>query len=332
MQRDEGRTALPPHDRRRRNRRVPTAARRRSRHLRTARRRLRRDLRIAPAGSRRVLPARDAVRLAGGHAQRAAAGVRRDAVVEAALSLFRASLARGRCVRTCPARGAPSRPQSRLAALRRERHPVDAGQVGIPVVRGVGHGVPCRPARDDRPGVREEPAAPADARVVHAPERADPRLRVVVRRRQPAGARVGRHPRLPDRGEDVRPERPRLSRARVPEAHDQFHVVGEPQGRRRQQHLRRRLPGSRQHRRVRPFVRTAVGGAARAGRRDELDGDVLPQSAGDFARARARRIPSTRTSRPNSSSTSSTSARPSIASGAARAACGTTTTASITMR
>ena len=112
VQRDEGRAALPPHDRRRRNRRVPAAARSRSRHLRTARRRFRRDLRIAPAGSRRVLSARDAVRIAGGHAQRAAAGFRGNAVVEAALSLFRASLARGRCVRTRSARGASSRPQS----------------------------------------------------------------------------------------------------------------------------------------------------------------------------------------------------------------------------
>ncbi len=56
--------------------------------------------------------ARDAVRLAGGYAQRAAAGVRRDAVVEAALSLFGASLARGRCFGTHSTRGAPAWPQS----------------------------------------------------------------------------------------------------------------------------------------------------------------------------------------------------------------------------
>ena len=53
----------------------------------------------------------------------------------------------------------------------------------------------------------------------------------------------------------VRPHRPRFSRAHVPQAAAQLHVVGEPQGRRGQQHLRGRLPGPRQHQRVRPHVR-----------------------------------------------------------------------------
>ena len=57
---------------------------------------IRRDVRAPPARGRRVLPPRDAVRAAGGHAQRAAAGVRGNAVDEAALSLFGASLARRR--------------------------------------------------------------------------------------------------------------------------------------------------------------------------------------------------------------------------------------------
>ena len=80
--------------------------------------------------------------------------------------------------------------------------------------------------------------------------------------------------------------RPRFPRAHLPEAADQLHVVGEPQGRRRQQHLRRRLPRPRQHQRVRPHVRPALGRPPRAGRRHELDGDVLPQPAGHRARAR----------------------------------------------
>ena len=42
------------------------------------------------------------------------------------------------------------------------------------------------------PDFAKAPAHPAAARVVHAPQRPDPRLRVGVRRRQPAGARVGR--------------------------------------------------------------------------------------------------------------------------------------------
>jgi hypothetical protein len=65
-------------------------------------------------------------------------------------------------------------------------------KVGIPVVRSMGHRVPRGRACDDRPAIREGPAAPADARVVHASERADSRVRMEVRRREPAGARVGR--------------------------------------------------------------------------------------------------------------------------------------------
>ena len=54
------------------------------------------------------------------------------------------------------------------------------------------------------PGLREAAAPAADARVVHAPQRADPGLRVDLRRRQSAGACVGRVPRLPDRTEKCR--------------------------------------------------------------------------------------------------------------------------------
>ena len=79
------------------------------------------------------------------------------------------------------------------------------------------------------PGVREVAARPAVPRVVHAPERPAARLRVVVRRRQPAGARVGGAARLRDR----RRRRLRLPRARLPQAAPQLHLVGEPQGRRR---------------------------------------------------------------------------------------------------
>ena len=96
------------------------------------------------------------------------------------------------------------RPQQPLAQLRRLRHHVDAGQVGVPVVRGVGPGLPLRRAGPRRPGVRQVPADPALPRVVPAPERRAARLRVGLRRRQPAGAGVGgargvRHRRRPRR-------------------------------------------------------------------------------------------------------------------------------------
>ena len=64
---------------------------------------------------------------------------------------------------------------------------------------GVGHGVSRGRVRAIRSGVREGTTAAAAARVVHAPERPAARLRVELRRRQPAGSRVGRLACLPDR-------------------------------------------------------------------------------------------------------------------------------------
>jgi len=55
---------------------------------------------------------------------------------------------------------------------------------------------PSRAARtsagDDRHGVRQEPARATDPRVVHARQRPFARLRVELRRRQPASPRMGR--------------------------------------------------------------------------------------------------------------------------------------------
>ena len=183
------------------------------------------------------------------------------------------------------ARGAPARPRSRMVASRRGRRHVDPRQVGIPVVRRLGHGVSLRHPGDDRSGFRQGAAAAPHPRVVHASERANPRLRMGVRRRQSAGARLGGDPRLPDRREDVRAQGSRVSRASVPEAPDQLHVVGQPQGCRRQQHLRGRLSGPRQHRRVRPHRRAACRRTARAGRRNQLDGHVLLEPSRHRARA-----------------------------------------------
>ena len=262
----------------------------------------------AAGGGRRVLPAHHAVRHPGGHAQRPAPGVRRHAVEQAVLPLHGRALARGRPGRAAAAGVALEGPQPRLVAHVGGRRAVDARQVGVPVVRGVGHGVPHDPVRDDRPRLREGAAHPAHARVVHASERADPGVRVGVLRRQSAGARVGGDARLPDRGEVLRPHRPRVSRARLPEAPHQLHVVGEPQGRRGQQHLRGRLPGPRQHQRVRPHVaacpRAGISSrpTARAGWRCTASTSWASRSSSP------RRTRSTRTSRPSSSSTSSTSA------------------------
>ena len=71
-----------------------------------------------------------------------------------------------------------------------------------------------------------------------------PGVRVRVRRRQSAGARLGCMARLQDLGA-ARPARPHVSRTRVSEAADQFHLVGEPQRHRGQADLLRRFSRTR---------------------------------------------------------------------------------------
>ena len=168
------------------------------------------------------------------------------------------------------------RPQRALEDVRRVRHHVDARQVGVPVVRRVGPRLPLRLARARRPGVREVPAGAPLPRVVPAPERRARRVRVVVRRRQPAGAGVGgargvRHRRRPRR---------RVPQPRLRQAARQLHVVGEPRGPRRLERLRGRLPRARQHRPDRPLA-PAAGPDARAVRRHRLDGLLRAHDGGD---------------------------------------------------
>ena len=99
-------------------------------------------------------------------------------------------------------RGAAQRP---LASHAQRRHHLDAGQVGVPVVRRLGSGVPR--ARADARGPRlRQAAARSDAAGTLSPsERADSRLRVELRRRQPAGARLVDDLHLPARPGATRP-------------------------------------------------------------------------------------------------------------------------------
>ena len=62
-----------------------------------------------------------------------------------------------------PRRRHAARAQRRLAALQRLRRHLDAGPVGVPLVRRVGPRLPRRAARAHRPGVRQVPAAAAAA-------------------------------------------------------------------------------------------------------------------------------------------------------------------------
>ena len=73
-----------------------------------------------------------------------------------------------------PPPGRHDRTQRPLEHVRRLRHHVDAGQVGVPVVRRMGHGVPLRRAGPRRPEVRQVPAPAVVPGVVPAPQRCLP--------------------------------------------------------------------------------------------------------------------------------------------------------------
>ena len=73
----------------------------------------------------------------------------------------------------------------------RRRRDLDAGQVGVPVVRGLGPGLPLRAAVARRRRLRQGAGRAAPAHALHAPQRADPGLRVELLRRQPARDGVG---------------------------------------------------------------------------------------------------------------------------------------------
>ncbi len=130
------------------------------------------------------------------------------------------------------------------------------------------------------PSVRQG-TDPADAAgVVHAPERADPRLRVGFRGRESAhpvtGGEMGLRHRAPSHGR----RGPRVPRTRVPEDAPQLHLVGQPEGRARQEHLPGRLPRDGQHRRLRPRQAPARVPAG-AGRWHQLDGGLRQEHAVD---------------------------------------------------
>ena len=296
----------------------------------SARRRVRRPLRPPPERGRRVL--RDGrSRLPARRRQaRDAPGARRSPLDQAVLPLRRPAMARGRSRRNRRRPRAPARPQPRVDAPLQQRRHLDAGQVGVPVVRGLGPRLPLPAARPRRPGLRQGAARPAPARVVHAPERPAPGLRVGLQRRQPPGARLGRLARLQDRQAPARDGGPDLPRAGLPQAPAELHLVGEPEGRRGAQHLPGRASSasttsaSSTGRRPCPPAAISSSPTARAG---------WGCTASTCSRSRSSwrtRTPPTRTWRASSSSTSSTSRAPCTTAAARGSACGTRPTASST--
>ena len=146
---------------------------------------------------------------------------------------------------------APRHAQRGVVPHGQPRRHLDARHVGVPVVRGVGPRLPLPPAGDGRPRLRRVAARPDAVAGVPPPDRPDPRLRVELRRRQPAGARL-RHAVHAQRRRAHGRGRPAVPAAVVHPPAAQLHVVGQPQGPGRQERVRGRLPRPRQHRRVRP--------------------------------------------------------------------------------
>src|SRR4029077_18802816 len=92
--------------------------------------------------------------------------------------------------------GATFRTKSRVDSSFQSRRHLDAGQMGISVVRSVGPCLPYDPVFKNRSGFREEAAQSLSARMVHASQRADPGLRIRLWRCESTCARLGGMARL----------------------------------------------------------------------------------------------------------------------------------------
>ena len=107
------------------------------------------------------------------------------ALVQAVVPLRCQALAR-EATRAAAARGGTAgAAATRVDATCTMRRHLDAGQVGVPLVRGLGPRPSTAAAGAGRRRVRQGAADLALARVVHAPQRPDPGLRVELRRREP---------------------------------------------------------------------------------------------------------------------------------------------------
>ena len=181
--------------------------------------------------------------------------------------------------------------------LNARRH-LDARQVGVPVVRGVGPGLPLpRRWRWSTPTSPETqldlmlrelylhptgqmPAYEWNFGDVNPPVHACATLFMSQHRAE------HRRRRRPSRScDDV-----------VPQAAAELHLVGQPQGPGRQQRVRGRLPRARQHRRVRPQRAAADGRPPRAGRRHRRGWRCSARTCWSWRSSWPRTTPTTRTS------------------------------------
>ncbi len=157
------------------------------------------------------------------------------------------------------------------------------------MVRGLGLGLPHAAAGDGRPRFCQGSALVDVERSLHPSQWAAAGLRMELRRRQSAGARVCRQDGV-RHGEGPRRERRlELPFPGVQQAAAQLHVVGQPQRPRGQERLRRRLSRPRQHRHLRPQRAAADGRDARTSRWDGVDGVLRAEHARHRRRTRVGR-------------------------------------------
>mmetsp|Transcript_25159 Transcript_25159/g.63830 ORF Transcript_25159/g.63830 Transcript_25159/m.63830 type:complete len:260 (-) Transcript_25159:1316-2095(-) len=159
---------------------------------------LRRHLRDAQGRGGHLLRDIAGGRVRGGPQADPAPGAGRHDLEQAVLLLRHPRLLRRRLRLPDAGRRAALDPQQRLGPHGQQRHHLHAGQVGVPVVRDLGPGLPLRAAGPGGRPLREGTAPPDDKGVVHASKRAATRVRVELQRCQPAGARLGRVARVPD--------------------------------------------------------------------------------------------------------------------------------------
>ena len=179
------------------------------------------------------------------------------------------------------------RPELGVVPHAERGHHLDARQVGVPLVRGLGPGLPHAPALDRRSRLRQGADEPDAPRLLPAPERSDARLRVELQRREPAGPRLCDPVPPSHRAGAAWRSGPGLPQVDLQQAPAELHLVGQPQGPLRQERVRGRLPRPRQHRRVRPQRPAADRRPPRTGGRHGVDGALQPEHAG--ARGGARR-------------------------------------------
>src|SRR5580692_10641205 len=103
----------------------------------------------------------------------------------------RAEMAGGRLSSVATASIAQADSQYPLAPPQYNARALDAGQMGIPLVRGVGFGVSMRLAGIGRSGIGEGQFVGVTLRAVPASQRANSRVRMGVFRSESAGAGLG---------------------------------------------------------------------------------------------------------------------------------------------